>query len=126
VSGSRQNDGAGGGPMRESAAALTRTYSTTMALWALVDARAEPMLSASVGARYDENIRRGVNWLLVHRNPDPAGWVPNPTRGNVREACPGLTAQVLFVLARAEKVNSSFVNSSSTYKQAKEAFLKSL
>jgi hypothetical protein len=123
---SRQDDSGGWRPIRESADALTRTYSTTMALWALVDARAEPMLSASVGDRYDESIRRGVNWLLVHRNPDPPGWVPNPTRGNVRETFPGLTAQVLFVLARADKVNSSFVNSRSAYKEAKEAFLKSL
>ena len=123
---SRQDDSGGWRPIREPGDALTRTYSTTMALWALVEARAEPLLSASIGDRYDESIRRGVNWLLVHRNADPPGWVPNPTRGNVHETFPGLTAQALFVLARADKVNSSFINSRSAYKDAKQAFLKSL
>src|SRR5262249_29033447 len=87
---------------------------------------AERALSATVGTKYDDNIRRGVSWLLVHQNQNPKGWIPNPSRENVHEAFPGLTAQVLFVLARADKVDQRFVNSRSVYNAAKEAFLQSL
>ncbi len=119
----RQDESGGWRPIRESAEGLDRTYSTTMALWALVEARSEPMLSTTVGRHYDDNIRRGVSWLLVHRNRTPAGWVPNPLRENVREGFPGLTAQVLFVLARADQADPTFVNSRGEYNDAKTEFL---
>ncbi len=122
----RQDDSGGWRPIRESADGLDRTYSTMIALWTFIEARSEPMLSAAVGKRYDDNIRRAVSWLLVHRNQSPAGWVPNPERQNVREAFPGLTAQVLFVLARADKADQSFVNSRVEYNDAKLKFLDCL
>jgi hypothetical protein len=122
----RQDESGGWRPIRESAEGLTRTYSTTIALWALVEARSEPMLSGSVGKRYDDSIRRAVSWLLVHRNQAPSGWIPNPGRENVREGFPGLTAQVLFVLGQADKTESSFVNSRIEYIDAKMKFLDCL
>jgi hypothetical protein len=122
----RQDESGGWRPIREFADNLDRTYSTAMALWTLVEARSEPMLSTIAGTRYDDNIRRGVSWLVVHHNPAPAGWVPNPLRENVREAFPGLTAQVLFVLARADKADQTFVNSRGEYNDAKTEFLSCL
>jgi hypothetical protein len=95
-----------------------------VALWTFLEARSESLLSASVGTRYDDNIRRAVSWLLVHHNHSAPGWIPNPTRENVRELFPGLTAQVLFVLARADQADQSFVNSRVEYKDAKTAFLE--
>jgi len=122
----RQDESGGWSPIRETADGLTRTYSTIIALWALVEARSDPMLSATVGTRHDDNIRRAVGWLLVHRNRAPSGWIPNPLRENVREGFPGLTAQVLFVLARADKADPSFVNSRNEYNDAKMKFLECL
>jgi len=122
----RQDESGGVRPICETDEGLMRTYSTTIALWAFVEARSETMLSATVGQRYDDNIRRAVSWLLVHRNPAPAGWVPNPLRNNVREGFPGLTAQVLFVLAKADKADQSFVNSRNEYTDAKMKFLDCL
>ena len=122
----RQDESGGWRPIRESAEGFTRTYSTTIALWALVEARSEPMLSGSVGKRHDDSIRRAVSWLLVHRNQAPSGWIPNPGRENVREGFPGLTAQVLFVLGQADKAESSFVNSRIEYIDAKMKFLDCL
>jgi hypothetical protein len=122
----RQDENGGWRPIREQSESLERTYSTMMALWTFVEARSEPLLSASVGKRYDDNIRRAASWLLVHRNPTPAGWVPNPLRDNVRESFPGLTAQVLYVLARTDRADSSFINSRVEYNGAKSAFLTCL
>ena len=122
----RQDESGGWRPISESADGLDRTYSTVIALWTFVEARAEPSLSATVGKRYDDNIRRAVSWLLVHRNQSPAGWIPNPERENVREAFPGLTAQALFVLARADIADPTFVNSRVEYNDAKMKFLDCL
>jgi hypothetical protein len=122
----RQDESGGWRPIHESADGLARTYSTAIALWAFLDARSEPLLSANVGKRYDDNIRRAVSWLLVHQNHSAPGWIPNPVRENVRETFPGLTAQVLFVLARADQVDQSFVNSRVAYDDAKMAFLDCL
>jgi hypothetical protein len=122
----RQDESGGFRPIRESGDGLTRTYSTTMALWTFLEARSESLLSASVGKRYDDNIKRGVAWLLVHQNHSAPGWIPNPTRENVRELFPGLTAQVLFVLAKANQADQSFVNSPVAYNDAKTAFLECL
>jgi hypothetical protein len=44
-------------------------------------------------------------------------------RENVRETFPGLTAQVLVVLARADHADQTFVNSRVEYNDAKAAFL---
>jgi len=122
----RQDESGGFRPVADSDEGLARTYPTTIALWAFIEARSEPMLSATVGRGYDDSIRRAVSWLLVHRNPAPAGWVPNPMRNNVREGFPGLTAQVLFVLAKADKADQSFVNARFEYNDAKMKFLDCL
>lgn len=83
-----------------------RTYSTVMAVWALVEARNNALLSGKAGWTYDQNIKNGVRWLLRNRQTSRAGvsgWWPNPTTTNQNGSFVGLTAHVLYVLQRAKE-----------------------
>ncbi len=75
-----------------------RTYSTVMALWALLEVLS--VVSDELPRRsFDEAlgaVQRGAAWLLRTRDSE-YGWVPCPL-GGFRARYPGLTAQVLFVL----------------------------
>jgi hypothetical protein len=74
-----------------------RTYSTIMALWAMLEARE----GGVIGKEHDEDIVRALRWLLDRKHV--AGWVPNPLRQGQEGPAryPGLTAQAIFVLYRA-------------------------
>ena len=106
----RQSNDGGWRPIKEDGRNFTRTYSTVIALWALIDARRSEFVRAASGKGYDTRIKDGIAWLLkyyvTNRQEDGTeqniGWVPNPNRGGQREAFDGLTAQVLFVLSRIE------------------------
>jgi hypothetical protein len=74
-----------------------------------------------VSSRYDGNIERGINWLLLNYDAK-LGWVPNPTRKPQSERFLGLDAQVLYVVSRAEHDFSSFLNAQATH-TAKKDFL---
>jgi len=99
----------------------TRTYSTVMALWALVEASAAGAFSEDLRGQADESIKQGLDWLLNNYLPE-LGWVPNPNRGAQTERFPGLTAQVLFVLGRAA-TDFAVVDGNLNYLAARDNFL---
>jgi hypothetical protein len=75
---------------------FARTYSTVMAVWALLEVRRALNTEAN-----DEYIKAGIDWLLQKSSLPQGGWVPNPDRRTQLESFPGLTAQVIFVLLQA-------------------------
>ncbi|HUS11109.1 MAG TPA: hypothetical protein VMZ30_11645 [Pyrinomonadaceae bacterium] len=105
----RQSNDGGWRPIKEDGPKFTRTYSTAIALWSLIEARRSDFVREAIGNNYDSHIGNGINWLLKNyttttrdgRDED-IGWVPNPNRGGQRERFDGLTAQVLFILSRIE------------------------
>lgn len=83
-----------------------RTYSTLMAVWALVEARNNSLISGRTSWKYDQNIKQGVRWLLKNRQTSRtgiSGWWPNPTIASQNGSFVGLTAHVLYVLQRARE-----------------------
>ena len=121
----RRQDSAGGWrPIRDEHSDFVRTYPTVMAIWALVEAKKSPIVSGRIGSKYDENIRRGINWLL-RGYKEGQGWVPNPNRVGQKDRFDGLTAHALFVLARAEKIGGfGYVKNDSIYRTARQDFIK--
>lgn len=123
----RQEQTGGWRPISEEAPsgrpAFTRTYSSVISLWALVEARRSPIVFARIGARYDNNVIRGITWLLSSYDQRLSCWVPNPNRSFQKERFDGLTAQVLFVLSRAEKA-FAFLESDKVYVTAEKTFVR--
>lgn len=104
---SRQSDDGGWRPISDNKPKFTRTYSTAIALWSLIEARRSPYVREVIKNDYDKQIREGINWLLrtyqkMPNGVDHLGWVPNPNRSGQREAFDGMTAQVLFILSRIQ------------------------
>jgi hypothetical protein len=104
---SRQSADGGWRPITDDKPKFTRTYSTAIALWSLIEARHSAFVREVIKNDYDKQIREGINWLLrtyqkMPNGVDHLGWVPNPNRSGQREAFDGLTAQVLFILSRIE------------------------
>lgn len=118
----RQSSTGGWSTISEVKPEFTRTYSTVMALWSLIEARRLPIVQKRVGYRYDTNIRNGINWLLGTYDKN-LGWVPNPNRGSQTERFCGLSAQVLFVMSRAER-DFRFLLSEPVYLLAKKNFIE--
>lgn len=116
----RQSVDGGWRPIKEDHPGFTRTYSTVMALWSLVEARRSPSLYKVIGNRFDSHIRKGIMWLLSHYE-ERLGWLPNPNRGHQDERFDGLTAQTLFVLSRAEK-DFGFLETEIIYVKAERDF----
>ncbi|HXD19045.1 MAG TPA: hypothetical protein VN654_18665 [Vicinamibacterales bacterium] len=121
---SKQNPAEGGwGPnIGDPSADFQRTYSTAIATWALIEARRSPAMRATIGGRYDDAIRKGIGWLLTNYNPQ-LGWVPNPMRKVQNEPFPGLQAQVVFILARAERDFGPYIHAQPNALTAKQDFL---
>jgi TIR domain len=98
----RQDPASGGwGPISERNPSFTRTYSTMMAVWAVVEAGHVPSLREHLGSAYQNIVDNGIQWLLNACDPT-RGWVPNPNRRPQTGTYPGLTAQTLFVLSEAK------------------------
>jgi hypothetical protein len=119
----RQDKNGGWRTIKEDQPGFIRTYSSIIALWSLIEARRSPVLSQAVGAKYDDNIRRGVNWLLLNYKSGQ-GWVPNPNRPAQAGRFDGLNAQVLVVLSRAEATETfSYLKFEQGYAAAKKEFI---
>ena len=73
----RQDSGGGWRPIRDENTEFTRTYPTVMALWSLIEAKTSPSVGNSVGKKYDEHIRKGIDWLLRTYSRGQGGF---PTR----------------------------------------------
>jgi hypothetical protein len=82
-----------------------RTYSTAMAVWSFAEALQdlglrEHLRSLELYTSIKQNVDNGVRWLLeTHQS----GWVPNPNRQHSKPS-PGLSAQIIYILSRAEKI----------------------
>jgi hypothetical protein len=104
---SRQHDDGGWAPIGgTSNPRHVRTYCTLMAVWALVEARNNSLLSGKATWKYDQAIKNGVRWLLKNRQTSRAGvsgWWPNPHTVNQNGSFVGLTAHTLYVLQRAKE-----------------------
>ena len=104
----RQSTDGGWRPIKEDEPKFTRTYSTVIALWSLIEARRCKVVHEAIGDTYDWRISNGITWLLnkyqtkTLDSGEMLGWVPNPNRDGQREPFAGLTAQVLFILSRIE------------------------
>jgi hypothetical protein len=118
----RQDDSGGWRTIKETGKGFTRTYSSALALWAFLEAKRSPAVSRLIGTRYDENIRRGINWLIKNYVKDQ-GWTPNPNL-TTRRRYEGLTAQTLFVLSRAETMPEfNYLEREPIYLNAEKAFI---
>jgi hypothetical protein len=104
----RQSTDGGWRPIKEDEKKFTRTYSTAIALWSLIEARRSVFVHEAIGDAYDSHISDGITWLLSKyqtntiETGEMLGWVPNPNRDGQREPFAGLTAQILFILSRIE------------------------
>ncbi|HVF48087.1 MAG TPA: hypothetical protein VNA17_11010 [Pyrinomonadaceae bacterium] len=114
----RQDSDGGFRPIIDEDPDFSRTYSTAIALWSLIEARRSERTFSRVGNRYDENIRRAINWLMrTYR--EKQGWVQNPNRMGQTTRFDGLTAQTLYILSRAAGIDAfSYVSNEHTYKLA--------
>lgn len=119
----RQDSDGGFRPIIDEDPEYSRTYSTVIALWSLLEAHRSPAVYARVGTRYDENIRRTINWLM-RTYKEKQGWVQNPNRMGQTARFDGLTAQTLFTLAHAAEIDTfAYVRNEHTYKLAQTEFV---
>jgi hypothetical protein len=120
----RQDAAGGWKPIKDDDPNFTRTYSTVMALWSLIEARKSPVVYQQISNQYDESIRKGVNWLL-RTYKEGQGWIQNPNRVGQVGRFDGLTAQTLFVLSRAETMEiCAYIKNEQICKNAKKDFIK--
>ncbi len=119
----RQDNSGGWRPIKEDGPGFIRTWSSVIALWSLIEARRSPTVNEKIGSQYDDNIRRGINWLLLNYKPGQ-GWVQNPQRLGQTERYDGLTAQLMFVLSQAETIEKfSSLVLEQAYINAKKEFI---
>ncbi len=119
----RQDNSGGWRPVKEDGPGFIRTWSSVIALWSLIEARRSTTVSEKIGSQYDDNIRRGINWLLLNYKPGQ-GWVQNPQRLGQTTRYDGLTAQVMFVLSQAETIEKfSSLVLEQAYINAKKEFI---
>ena len=119
----RQDNSGGWRPIKDDYPDFTRTYSSVIALWSLIEARRSPAVNERIGTRYDDSIRRGINWLLLTYKASQ-GWVQNPNRVGQINRFDGLTAQALFVLSRAETIEGfAYIKNEQVYGNAKKEFV---
>lgn len=124
---SRQLTNGGWAPIsQKDNAKFARTYSTTMALWAFIEAKKHPEMGRRLGNAYDTAIGGGIRWLLPRYHDQLNSWVPNPERPRQTERFPGLTAQVLYVLERARPEFNFLLQADSSYERALQQFKRSI
>ncbi|MDN3919456.1 hypothetical protein [Roseateles violae] len=87
--------------LKEREAEHQRSYSSAIALWALVEAQRAGLLAPEQRDLALAKIRNGVGWLIGTYQIALRSWVPNPKRSGNTERYAGLSAQVLYVLERA-------------------------
>lgn len=119
----RQDPNGGFRPIAEQGPDFVRTYSTIISLWTLVEARQSAAVNQRIGSTHDDQMRRAISWLLQTYRAGQ-GWVQNPTRTGQKDRFDGLTAQAIFVLARAADVPEfSFLKNDQTYRTAARDFV---
>jgi len=123
---SRQDANGAWGPISGKNVTFSRTYSTIVALWSLIEAKRSSPVSAQIPKSIDHSIERGINWLLKSHLPQLA-WIQNPNRSGQSSHFEGLTAQTLYVLSRAEALdNLRWLKSDYKYLSAQKDFIEQL
>jgi hypothetical protein len=116
---SRRTASGGCSPVADVHPDNARSYSTVMAMRALLAAR-------EVGfsdRHFDIDLEKGREWLLHEHHPD-LGWVPNPGRRYQTEEFPGLTGQILVVLKLLDRQMGGR-NTDARLRAAQELFVAS-
>jgi hypothetical protein len=120
---SQQDDGGWGPTIDKSSPGLSRTYSTLMATWCLLEADGAPALPSTNREQYEKPVHNGLTWLISNYRRD-LGWVPNPNRKVQDEPFLGLSAQTLYVLVHAQTAPKyNYVSTLPNTSIAKTAFL---
>ena len=105
---SRQHSQGGWGPISKTDNPKhVRTYSSLMAVWALVEAQNSSLNLGDARGFIGDAIVNGVESILITQQKDLhglIGWWPNPSVKYHPKYFAGLTAQALYVLARAQAV----------------------
>jgi len=101
----------------------TRTYSSIMAVWALVEVNRVPQVRDALSGKYDQMTRESIGGLLKDYRSDLHGWVPNPHRANQHEEYLGLTAQTITVLYVASQSDFKTAVDQPAWKQIRHDFL---
>jgi hypothetical protein len=125
----QMNDGAWAPISQNDNPTYARTYSTVIALWALLEIWREPEIKARMPAgKLRTAIKHAITWLLSTYMIDVASWVPNPRREGNIESFPGLTAQALFVLtlARQDPEFQPIFKDNAAYRTAFSSFMQRL
>lgn len=121
----RQHDDGGWAPIPKTADHThLRTYSSAIALWALIEARR--FAPDTLGVKYSTNIDRGLQWLINTYGSfgdGSAGWFPNPSKRPSAERFAGLTAQVLYIMTEAE-ASSTWLKQNFQYVKMKSDFVE--
>jgi hypothetical protein len=104
-----------------------RTYSTVVAVWALLEAR-QVLPEDGKPASLDASVANGLRWLLANYDRQLESWVPNPSRARQLDRFPGLNAQILYVLELAREVPrfEALIDGDEHFDSARLAFLQSL
>jgi hypothetical protein len=126
----RQSKDGGWRPIEEDEPKFTRTYSTGIALWSLIEARRSKFVHEAITDSCDSRISDGIAWLLhkyqtkTLETGETLAWVPNPNRDGQREPFAGLTAQILFILSRIEdQPGFDYLKTNSDLLSYKRAFI---
>ena len=108
-------------PVAINSAANICTYSTIMAVWALLEATESNFWGDKTNV--DTELRLAINWLLNEAYSDElGGWVPRPPARHARRYT-GLTAQTLMILLHAKDDRRfAYLRQSDRLKRAVSAF----
>lgn len=109
-------------PVSQAQEIHARTYSSVVAVWALVELRRAELCAERCG-EVDSAIRAGVNWLLSSYEDGLGSWVPRPGRSGNLDGFPGLSGQVIYVLERARPLAGDLLHAE--YADYRRRFFKS-
>jgi hypothetical protein len=101
-----------------------RSYSTVIALWALVEAQRAQLIEPQRQEAALQATRGAVRWLLANYQFAIRSWVPNPDRSGNNDRYLGLSAQIIYVLERARPLTGELL--SGPYNEARRDFLRSI
>lgn len=99
-----------------------RMYTTALAVWSFLECLLCGSISAMTRPSVVKALNSAINWIMTHHDRDK-GFHPDPSANKKADFFAGLHAQVLFVLALAEKtrVRYSEITAPSHWDQFKQA-----
>ena len=109
-------------PVSQALETHARTYSSLVAVWALVELRRADLCAERCG-EVDSAVRAGVTWLLSSYEDGLGSWVPRPGRSGNLDSFPGLSGQAIYVLERARPLAGDLLHAE--YTDYRRSFFKS-